>query len=83
LVDFSSSCAIYHVFISAPGETVSIAEEMAARDALSKLMNVSFSSKPLQWSEQSKDFKLSYERQNQSINEKTSQFKDLLITSHM
>ena len=41
---------------------------MAARDALSKLMNVSFSSKPLQWSEQSKDFKLSYERQNQSIN---------------
>jgi len=41
---------------------------MAARDALSKLMNVSFSSKPLQWNEQSKDFKLSYERQNQSIN---------------
>ena len=41
---------------------------MAARDALSKLMNVSFSSKPLQWSEQSKDFKLSYEKQNQSIN---------------
>ena len=41
---------------------------MAARDALSKLMNVSFSSKPLQWSEQSKDFKLNYERQNQSIN---------------
>ena len=60
---------MYHGFISAAGETVSIAEEMAARDALSKLMNVSFSSKPLQWSGQSKDFKLSYERQNQSIND--------------
>ncbi|CAG2244865.1 MRPL44 [Mytilus edulis] len=74
--------SLYHVGIysdkqlvgRSPGETLPIAEEMAAKDALSKLMNISLDAKPLQFGEKSESWKFDFNHKNQSAN-------DLLQTS--
>ncbi|XP_052075709.1 39S ribosomal protein L44, mitochondrial-like isoform X1 [Mytilus californianus] len=69
--------SLYHVGIysdkqligRSPGETLPIAEEMAAKDALSKLMNISLAAKPLQFGEKSESWKFDYNQRNQSAND--------------
>ena len=48
---------------------MSIAEEMAARDALSKLMNIPLNAKPLQFGEKSENLNLDLNRKNQSVDD--------------
>ena len=55
--------------ISAPGETVNIAEEMAARDALKNLLRTNDSGPPLKMGEKAYNLELDYDKKNSSVNE--------------
>ncbi|XP_069136496.1 large ribosomal subunit protein mL44-like [Argopecten irradians] len=71
----STVMSVYHVGVysdrtllgRAPGETVSIAEDMAARDALKKLMNTQDSRSPMKFREE--NLQIDYNRKNASISD--------------
>ncbi|XP_033747725.1 39S ribosomal protein L44, mitochondrial-like [Pecten maximus] len=73
----STVLSVYHVGLysdrkligRAPGETVLIAEEMAARDALKKFMNTQDNRSPLKFREAVENLQIDYERKNASISE--------------
>ncbi|XP_060067302.1 large ribosomal subunit protein mL44-like [Ylistrum balloti] len=76
----STALSLYHVGVysdrkligRAPGETVSIAEEMAARDALKRFMNTQDNRSPLKFREAVEKLTINYERENASISELSS-----------
>ncbi|OWF55290.1 39S ribosomal protein L44, mitochondrial-like [Mizuhopecten yessoensis] len=76
----STVMSVYHVGLysdrtllgRAPGETVSIAEEMAARDALKKYMNTQDHRAPLKFREAAEKLQIDYDRKNASLSNLSS-----------
>ena len=54
---------------AAPGETVSIAEEMAARDTLKNIMRSADNRSPLKMGEKAHNLKLDFDKKNLSVND--------------
>lgn len=62
----SSSYKCFYLLFSAPGETVLIAEEMAAREAIKTIMKTEDSRQPLVLGRQADNLKFDYNRRNLS-----------------
>ena len=64
----------FHPFISAPGETVLIAEEMAAREAIKRIMKTDDSRAPLIIGRAAENLMLDYNRVNISAEDIIQKF---------
>ena len=75
LIDFICiSClwitsVIFWYCFAAPGETISIAEELAAKDALKNMMGSADNRPPLKMGEKAHTLKLDFDKKNMSVNE--------------
>ncbi|KAL4229295.1 39S ribosomal protein L44 [Mactra antiquata] len=52
-----------------PGETISIAEDMAAREAIKKLLNMTDNRSPLELGDKAKNLELDFNKTNRSVSE--------------